>query len=199
MSTGPSPQQVAATRRGLRELREAVLEDDVSKLRAALFTEHPDVVSLQTADQLRYGFVAPVSSLERTWSFGELCFHHNRPQMLRIAMEAVRPDMVDGLLTASNAAWLQHLCTRYVGTQFDIVSLVGMAAWAPEDPASQAMAELGVEFDPADAERAEDTASEEGRALIRAARMRVGIRRAEATSDAISAAAPKPSRPSRAV
>ena len=190
MRLGPSPQRVAAVRRALRPLREAVQAGDDGAFRAELFADEGSVVSLEMADMLRFGFVAPRSTLDTSWSLAELCFHSEQPGMLRIALESRRPAMVDGLALNAGPAWRQHLCTRHLFQQFAAHSLGGLACWHHDRPAAAAFAELGAEFDLEDAEQAALAAAEEGRALVRAAQMRLRIRLA-GNRDAPNLAAPQ--------
>lgn len=192
------PTTVRAARDRIQPIRMAIVAGDVAAFRVALFGDTPGVVSQGMADDLRYGFMAPKSTLDNAWSLAEACFHHNRPEMLRIALEADHPEFVAGLMTGSKAAWLSHLCTRCLqGDDISAVCLGSLAIWQ-NNAQTREFLEIAVEYSPdsagLDAISANDA---QGHALITEAAMRVRLRSEASNVGHSTAHTPAPRRAQR--
>lgn len=97
----PTTKQVTEARRRMEPLSRALVTGDLELFRVALFAKEPNVVSLGTANDLRFGFVdadEPDPQDEHI-SFAEACFYAGQVDMLRIALEARHPEKVGGFLS----------------------------------------------------------------------------------------------------
>jgi hypothetical protein len=190
------PRVVRAARDKLQPIRRAVVDGDEAAFRKALFGATSGVtsgvISQVTTDRLTFGFAAPQSSLDVSWSLAEVCFHANRPDLLRIALEAQHPETerVHGMMTGTKAAWLSHLCSRSLNGDISSVSLGGLAIWQNNE-ATDAFLELAVEYHPEcaglDAIEANDPG---GAARITQARMRLQLRQTAPQADVADATPP---------
>lgn len=192
-------EDVWAARRRIQPIQDAVRAGDVEAFKAALFHEQPGTITPQLAHDLRFGFACSEEGMDVGCSLAELCFFQAQVEMLRIALQARHPDMVDGLLTGSPAAWLAHLCTSYFNesTEYSTISLPALACWHSKAPHASDFLELALEYAPEDAgAEAVEANDPPSAALIRAARMRIRLK--ASPSPAAAPGAPNPRR-SRAV
>lgn len=190
-------EDVSAARRRIQPIQDAVRAGDVEAFKAALFNEEPGFVTPQMAQDLRYGFASSAEGMDVGCSLAELCFFQAQLEMLRIALEARHPDMVDGLLTGSREAWLAHLSTYYLAefSESSTISLPAMACWYSMWHHAPDFLELALEYAPEDAgAEAVEANDPPSAALIRAARMRIRLKASGSDAEPPVPATPRRSR-----
>ncbi|MFK4705679.1 hypothetical protein ABIC83_002518 [Roseateles asaccharophilus] len=144
--------EVGALRRIAGPIHAAIDAGDIDLLtRLALKTDSDGHhrVDDKIAMVLKAGYPADKSSNPDIWSVAERCLFRNRPDMLRLLLEARRPALVNGRKTDSPTAWLRHLCSRFQFDEFARTSLAASADWNHVQHAVP-FYKIVIEYDPDD-------------------------------------------------
>ncbi|MEJ6002547.1 hypothetical protein [Paucibacter soli] len=184
-----SSHQIGALRRKIGPIHAAIDAGDMEVFKQLLLVNDADGaprVADEMARALMAGYPADDSPKPDIWSLGERCLHRNQPEMLRVALSARHPDMVNSLLAGSKASWLTNLCTKHFLGEFASNSLVAAADWN-DLPWAVPFIKIVLEIDPDDRGLWSITAGTSSAAMVAAAQMELQVEAALLSSEPVTA------------